>query len=58
MKVHELRDTHAMRSEASVVLYDDRCVERAVKEGQARRARSLCASAIYDKVANLQLWKL
>lgn len=47
-----------MRSEASVVLYDDRCVERAVKEGQARRARSLCASAIYDKVANLQLWKL
>ena len=35
-----------------------RCVERAIAEGQTRRARSLCASAVYDKVPNLHLWKL
>ncbi|KAL8595355.1 hypothetical protein ACOMHN_020108 [Nucella lapillus] len=35
-----------------------RCVEMAVSDGQIRRARSLCASVIYDKGANLHLWKL
>jgi hypothetical protein len=35
-----------------------RCVEMAIEDGQIRRARSLCANAIFDKVANLHLWKL
>ncbi|KAK7500148.1 hypothetical protein BaRGS_00008695 [Batillaria attramentaria] len=35
-----------------------RCVETALADGQLRRARSLCTAAVYDKTANLQLWKL